>query len=296
MRGKCIPLTWLHVLLTRIAPKDHPGRIVHLDLGGETGKNPEIAALFLKHQYILQPTGVGASSQNGSGERPHSTIGNAIRAMIYSANLPPKFWEYAFYFYLRVHTVLPHGKNKLSPYQLIKGTPADVSNLRTFGCLMYAISTKRRDAKLTTENIIRAKFLGYGGSMKTFICITSRHINAVEQLTLGLMKHSSTHPPPHCRRIRAPCGEPFNVHLAPMPRTLRLSSLHPTNSAFLPTILHFSRSPRFSSRFVALSTLLGSFLKLTPCRIATSSQTSHPYPRHLIWIGPDKSSFTLSSR
>jgi hypothetical protein len=40
MRGKCIPLTWLHVLLTRIAPKDHPGRIVRLDLGGETGKNP----------------------------------------------------------------------------------------------------------------------------------------------------------------------------------------------------------------------------------------------------------------
>jgi hypothetical protein len=89
--------------------------------------------------------------------------------MLYSADLRPKFWEYAFYFYLRVHTVIPHGKNKLYPYHLVKGTPADVSNLRTFGCLMYAISTKRRDAKLTTENIIRAKFLGYGGSMKTFI-------------------------------------------------------------------------------------------------------------------------------
>jgi hypothetical protein len=139
IRGKCIPLTWLHVLLTRIAPKNHPGRIVRLDLGGETGKNPEIAALFPKHQYILQPTGAGASSHNGSGERPHSTIGNALRAMLYSADLLPKFWEYAFYFYLRVHTILPHGKNKLSPYHLVKGTPADVSNLRTFGCFMYAI-------------------------------------------------------------------------------------------------------------------------------------------------------------
>jgi hypothetical protein len=49
------------------------------------------------------------------------------------------------------------------------GFPADVSNLDTFGCLMYAISTKRHDAKLTTENIIRGKLLGYGGSMKTFI-------------------------------------------------------------------------------------------------------------------------------
>jgi hypothetical protein len=169
MRGKCIPLTWLNLVLTQIAPKDHPGRIVRLDLGGETGKNPEIAAMFLKHQYILQPTGAGASSQNGSGERPHSTIGNAVRAMLYSADLLTKFWEYDFCFYLRVRIVLPHGTNKLSPYDLVKGTPADVSNLRTFGCLVYAISTKRRDAKLTTENILRAKFLGYGGSMKTFI-------------------------------------------------------------------------------------------------------------------------------
>jgi hypothetical protein len=67
-RGKTIPLAWLHILLTRIAPRDTPGRIVRLDLGGETGKNPDIQALFLKHGYILEPTGAGASSQNGATE------------------------------------------------------------------------------------------------------------------------------------------------------------------------------------------------------------------------------------
>jgi hypothetical protein len=112
VQGKIIPLTWLHVLLICISPKDQPGQIVRLSLGGKTGKHPEVKALFLKHQYILQPTGARASSQNGSVERPHSTIGAAIRAMLYSSALEPKFWEYAFYFYLRVHTVLPPGKNK----------------------------------------------------------------------------------------------------------------------------------------------------------------------------------------
>jgi hypothetical protein len=102
-REKSIPITWLHVLFTCIAPKDHPVRIVRLDIGGETGKNPEVAAKFLKHQYILQTTGAGASSQNGSAERPHSIIGAAIRAMFYSVALKPKLWEYAFYFYLRMH-------------------------------------------------------------------------------------------------------------------------------------------------------------------------------------------------
>jgi hypothetical protein len=62
--GKTIPLTWLHTLLTRISPRDTLGRIVFLDLGGETSKKPDIQALFIKHGYILEPTGAGASSQN----------------------------------------------------------------------------------------------------------------------------------------------------------------------------------------------------------------------------------------
>jgi hypothetical protein len=56
MKGKSIPLTWLHVLLTQITPEDQPGCIVRLDLVGDTGKSPEVATLFLKHQYIIQPT------------------------------------------------------------------------------------------------------------------------------------------------------------------------------------------------------------------------------------------------
>jgi hypothetical protein len=111
MRGKNISITWLNVLLTRIVHRDSPGRILRLDLGGETRKNPEMQALFLNHGYILEPTGASASSQNGSSERPHQTIGNAVRAMLLGTKIPPKFWEYAFYFFLRIHAILPHGKN-----------------------------------------------------------------------------------------------------------------------------------------------------------------------------------------
>jgi hypothetical protein len=56
MRGKSLPLEWLHVLLTRIAPCDTPGWIVCMDLGCETGKNLYVQALFLKKKYALQPT------------------------------------------------------------------------------------------------------------------------------------------------------------------------------------------------------------------------------------------------
>jgi hypothetical protein len=38
MRGKTIVITWLNVLLTRVAPRDSPGRIIRLELGRETEK------------------------------------------------------------------------------------------------------------------------------------------------------------------------------------------------------------------------------------------------------------------
>jgi hypothetical protein len=270
MRGKCIPLSWIHFLLTRIAPKTHPGRIVCLNLGGKTGKNPEIAALFLKHHYILQPTGAGASSQNGSGERPHATIGLALRAMLYSADLPSKFWGYAFYLYLRVHTVLPHGKNTISPYQMVTGAPADVSNLRTCGCLVFAISTKRRDAKLSMDSIIRAKFLGYGGSMKTFLYFNIA-IKKRGRATHARFDEAelSTSPEKLSPNSRALWGALQRSPGSAAPDIEEIVTPPPKSSASLPTLRLFSRSAPSSLLPGALSTILVSSWRPTPCPTGT---------------------------
>jgi hypothetical protein len=91
--------------------------------------------------------------------------------MLCSADLPTKFWEYAFYFFLRIHDVLPHGKNTISPYKKATLCMLDLSRLHTFGCRIYALSTRRRQGKVTTDNIICGKLLGYGGSMNNFIYI-----------------------------------------------------------------------------------------------------------------------------
>jgi hypothetical protein len=140
-----------------------------MDLGGKTDMNPDINALLIRHGYVTHPTGADASNQNPTAERPHQTIANAIRAMLFDANLNPKYWESAFYFFLRIHTVLPHGKNNVPPYHLATHRPADISRLRTFGCAIYALSTKKRVGKLAMENVTKGIFLGYGASMKTSI-------------------------------------------------------------------------------------------------------------------------------
>jgi hypothetical protein len=145
-----------------------------MDIGGKTGMNPGINDLLIRHGYVTRPTGAGASNRNPTAERPHQTIANSIKAMLFGANLPPEYWEYTFYFFLRIHTVLPQGENTVPPYHLAAHRPADLSRLRTFGCAIYALSTKKRVGKLTMENVTKGIFLGYGASMKTFIYESTR--------------------------------------------------------------------------------------------------------------------------
>jgi hypothetical protein len=81
-------------------------------------------------------------------------------------------------FLLRIHAVLPHGKNIISPYQKAILRMPNLSRPRAFGCRIYALSTGRHEGKVTTDSIICGKLLGYGGSMKNFIYIndTTRKI------------------------------------------------------------------------------------------------------------------------
>jgi hypothetical protein len=155
-------------------PRSTPGHIIRLDLGGKIGNNPEVQAMFLKHGYILEPTGVGASSQRGSAERPHQTIDNDIQVMMRSADTPPKYWEYAFYLFLKIHAIFPHGEKNIPPYQNITLFHPYLSRLRMFGCRMFALPTMRKNGKSTTINTIQGKVIGWDGWMKNFIYVNDK--------------------------------------------------------------------------------------------------------------------------
>jgi hypothetical protein len=79
----------------------------------------------------------------------------------------------------------PHGKDTISPYQKATLRLPDLSRLRTFRCRIYALSIRRRQGKVTTDNVICGKLLGYGGSMKNFIYIN----NAIRKI--GRATHAS---------------------------------------------------------------------------------------------------------
>ena len=72
-----------------------------MDQGGELCRNPEAHKLFKEFGCALQPTGAGASNQNGPVERNHRTVANHIRCISDNANLQTKFWQCAFHHVIR---------------------------------------------------------------------------------------------------------------------------------------------------------------------------------------------------
>jgi hypothetical protein len=89
-------------------------------------------------------------------------------SMLSGANVPVKFWPYAFHHYLRLYNVIPHGEATMSPMEICTGRRPNLSQLRTFGCRIYALPARpqhRRQEKLHADTR-RGIFLGYAQTFK----------------------------------------------------------------------------------------------------------------------------------
>ena len=74
-----------------------------MDQGGELYKCKAIRDLFKKDfKYTIHVTGAEAHHKNGLVEWSNYTVDNAIRALLIGAELPIKFWPFAFYYFLRI--------------------------------------------------------------------------------------------------------------------------------------------------------------------------------------------------
>ena len=59
---------------------------IRTDDGGEF-MTDELRALADKHRYIMETTSPDKSSQNGLAERPHRTLKERVRCLLYTAGL-----------------------------------------------------------------------------------------------------------------------------------------------------------------------------------------------------------------
>lgn len=118
----------------------------------------------IKHQKTIPYT----PEQNGVAERANRSIIEKARTLLCEANLSKRFWAEAVctVVYLKNRSPTKAVTDKV-PQELWSGKKVDLSHLRTFGCLAYALKPKQKRQKLDmkTEELI---FIGYCESTKGY--------------------------------------------------------------------------------------------------------------------------------
>lgn len=124
---------------------------------------------YLREQGIRHETTVPKTpEQNGVAERMNRTVVETARCMLAEAELPRTFWaeavSTAVYLRNRSPTSAVDG---MTPYEALTGEKPVVSNLRVFGCLVYAHIPKDERQKFDSK-ARRCVFLGYGTTTKAY--------------------------------------------------------------------------------------------------------------------------------
>ena len=104
---KASPLKYLESFLKAHSPPVSD-KFVVLNQGDELYCSLKVRNLFCKYNYNVRCTGADASFQNGAVERAHHTVATSVRALLFGAGLPVKFWSYAFRHVLCIRNALPH--------------------------------------------------------------------------------------------------------------------------------------------------------------------------------------------
>ena len=65
--------------------------IIRFDEGGELARSTEVCALLVDLNIVMESTGRYSSDLLGKDERQHRTIGEMVRTMLHSTNLPPEY-------------------------------------------------------------------------------------------------------------------------------------------------------------------------------------------------------------
>ena len=134
--------------------------VLKTDGGGEH-RSQEFTRYLRKHQIAHEVTVPGSPEMNGLAERMNRTILEKAKCMCAHADLPISLWAEATSTACYVYNRLPNAPLKCkSPHEVWYTRKPDLSNLRVFGCVAYALvpAAKRKKFDNRTEKM---RFFGY---------------------------------------------------------------------------------------------------------------------------------------
>jgi hypothetical protein len=219
----CTRMTWGYLMKHKSEMSSHfvafktmvekqkglPIKIFHSDNGTEF-VNTNFSNYLKKHGIVHQLTVPYCSQSNGVAERGFRTLFDKARAMLHEAGLCNRYWGEAVMTAIYLKNRSPTGALSGGiPERLWTGLPIDVSHLRVFGCLAYALipSQKRRKLDPKAKPYI---FIGYGANCKGYRLIDpSNPSTVIHSRTVTFLEDKFIGKLPKCKDI---CNDDFYTY------------------------------------------------------------------------------------
>ena len=167
------------------APTMH--NVIRTDNGTNLAGSAELREVVHNRGYIMEVTGTDASFQNGLAERPHRTLKERVRCLLYTAGLGTDFWSYALVHATWLYNRTFHGAIKMTPFEKWTRQKPTLDGLITFGSPVVTKKSGKRTSTLD-PNTYQGIFLGYRSTCDNIIfydiigqrIATARHYNVDE--------------------------------------------------------------------------------------------------------------------
>jgi hypothetical protein len=140
-------------------------RVIRTDGGMEFAGSQDFRSTCNSHDYDVQVTGPDTSSQNGKGERPHRTLAEKTKCLLYTGTMGVEFWCSAIVYACFLYNRTFHSAIDQTPYEAFTGLKPNCSHILTYGCTITAKKPSGRPTK-ADPNTYEGIFLGFGATSK----------------------------------------------------------------------------------------------------------------------------------
>ena len=168
LRSRSVPMELMETFLNIHGNTQAMPRTVRTDGEGSLAESVVFRRLLGRAGYVLEKTATDTSSQNGIVERPHQTLGNMVRCMLFAAAMPVEFWADALVYAVYVSNRLFHSGTERIPYNAWTGRRASVAHLRVFGAHVTVRRSGTRPTKLD-PHFYTGRFLRFGATAKNLV-------------------------------------------------------------------------------------------------------------------------------
>eukprot|EP00963_Diacronema_lutheri_P013672 scaffold2671_cov455-Pavlova_lutheri.AAC.2 len=121
---------------------------------------------FLNERGIQHELTAGYAPEQNDAERYHRDLRDHASTMLENCNLPTKYWGEAIRNYAYTRNKLPPstGNDRTTPYEKLTKKPANIQNLRVFGCECWVLKPKPRITGKFDPRSEKGIMLGYENS------------------------------------------------------------------------------------------------------------------------------------